>query len=84
MSSNKANGHRIKKHLINAILEAPEISPLDAVNVKLALNHKSISDLAREISVSRQAVHLVLTGQSKSRRITEAISQALGFDPWTS
>ena len=82
MSSNTRNGHRLKKHLISAILKAPEISPLDAVNVKLALNHKSISDLAKEINVSRQAVHLVLAGQSKSKRITEAIRQALGFDPW--
>jgi ABC-type uncharacterized transport system ATPase subunit len=83
MSSHKSNGDHLKKHLINAILEAPKISLLDAVNIKLALNQSSIPKLAKELNVSRQAVHLVIKEKAKSRRITGAIIKALGFDPWT-
>ena len=42
----------------------------------------SCSRIARELNVSRSFVSQVIAGKRDSKRVKDAISRALGFDPW--
>lgn len=42
----------------------------------------SLADVARSVDVDRSMVAKVITGQRKSKPVKQAVSKALGFDPW--
>jgi hypothetical protein len=82
VSTTKRNGAHLHKALINAVVEAPDLPMVETVNLVLAINGTSISQIAKDLKVSRQLPYLVLSNPKKSKRVKEAISDALGFDPW--
>lgn len=53
--------------------------PID-VQTLVAMEKVNQSEIARNLGVTRNAVNLVVQGRSRSRRIQEAISSALGLD----
>jgi len=55
---------------------------LPSFELKIAMQRKGIlqKDLADQLSVSRQAVHLVVNNQATSHRIRKAIADAIGLD----
>jgi hypothetical protein len=68
--------------LINAVVEAPDLPMVETVNLVLAINGTSIPQIAKDLKVSRQLLYLVLSNPRKSKRVKDALCDALGFDPW--
>lgn len=54
-------------------------------NIKylLGIRGYSISSIARDLGISRQAVHQVISGQNGSRKISAHIERLLGMKPGT-
>ena len=46
------------------------------------LKTETISDIAKKASVSRQAIYDVINDQYDSKKVKQAITKALGFNPW--
>lgn len=81
MSTKRKTKSTLHKALINAVVEADGLPLVESVALILALKETSISKMAGELGVSRQMVYSVLAGSRKSKRIKEAISGTLGFEP---
>jgi len=72
----------IKEAIISNVLKHPEPSLVDAVHIILRLHRKPLNEIATKAGVSRQMVHSVITGKRNSKKVKQAISKALGFNPW--
>lgn len=72
----------LKKALIKAITGADGLPIVETVNLVLAINQTSIPKIAKGLNVSRQFLYIVLSNPRKSKRVKQALSDALGFDPW--
>jgi len=70
----------IKEEIIKEILNG--ISMVDGVTILLKLRSIKIGNIAKHAGVSRQMLHAVLSGKRESKKVKQAISKALGFNPW--
>jgi hypothetical protein len=82
MSTENETTSSLRKALINAVLESPNLPMVEAVNLILAIKKTSMSKIAGELKVSRQMPYAVLVNPRKSKRVKQALLYALGFDPW--
>jgi hypothetical protein len=82
MSTTKRKGSTLRKALINAVVEAPDLPMVEVVNLILAIKKTSIPQIAKELNVSRTMPYIVLSNPRKSKRVKDALCDALGFDPW--
>lgn len=81
MSIGKYHDPDLRKALMKAVIEADALPIVDAVNLILAIKGTSIPGFAKDIGVSRQMVYGVLVGSRKSKKVKEALSGILGFEP---
>jgi DNA-binding phage protein len=82
MSTTKDHKSNMRKALINAALESSNLPLVESVNLILAIKKTSMSKIARKLKVSRQMPYVVLVNPRKSKRVKQALLDALGFDPW--
>ena len=82
VSTNNQKGYHLRKALINAVVEADVLPMVESVSLILAIKNTSIPQIAKELKVSRQMPYIVLANPKKSKRVKEALLNALGFDPW--
>ena len=81
MSTKRTTKSTLHKALINAVVETDDLPMVEVVALILAIKETSISKIAKELGVSRQMLYSVLAGSRKSKRIKEALSGTLGFEP---
>ena len=82
MSIEKEKDFTLQKLTIGSILDSPSLPLLDTIKYLLSLKGYSISDIAKKASVSRQAIYDVINDQYDSKKVKQAITKALGFNPW--
>lgn len=68
---------------MDALLLASHVDEKKHLQIKEALHARglSISSIARDQGVAKTTVSLVCRGYSRSRRLEQAIAQALGLEP---
>jgi len=62
--------------------KGPKYHDLPSFELKIAMQRKGVlqKDLSEQLSVSRQAVNLVVNNQATSHRIRKAIADAIDLD----
>ncbi|WP_158586851.1 helix-turn-helix domain-containing protein [Aurantiacibacter zhengii] len=58
-----------------------QLTQHDHIKWLLRINGSSLADIARELDICASAVTIVSKGQSRSKRVEEAIAQATNMRP---